>query len=44
MVKLFSSGGSKIIVGLLSMVVTLGFAVLALADGLMLMKVQKNDL
>lgn len=41
MVKLFTGSGSKIIVGLLSMIVTLGFAILTLADGLMLMKVHR---
>lgn len=42
MAKLFSGGGKKIIVGLLALVVTLSFGLIALADGLLLMKVRTN--
>ncbi|UJR13595.1 hypothetical protein I4U23_000608 [Adineta vaga] len=41
MVKLFSSGGSKIIVGIIVMIVTLSFAIIAVADGLLLIKVHR---
>jgi hypothetical protein len=40
MVKLFADGGRKIAVGLIVMIVTFSFAVIALADGLLLMKVR----
>ena len=40
MVKLFSGGGSKIIVALIVMVVTVSFGFIALADGLLLVKVR----
>ena len=40
MVKLFSGGGSKVIVGLIVMVVTVSFGFIALADGLLLVKVR----
>lgn len=43
MVKLFSAGGPKIFVGLLSLAVTAGFSAIALADGLLLIKVKMND-
>ncbi|CAF3587622.1 unnamed protein product [Rotaria socialis] len=38
MIKLFTSGGSKIVVGLIVMIVTACFAMLALADGLLMIK------
>lgn len=41
MVKLFSAGGPKIFVGLLSLAVTAGFSAIALADGLLLIKVHR---
>lgn len=40
MIKLFSAGGSKIAVGIIVMIVTLSFAIIALADGLLLIKVR----
>jgi len=40
MIKLFAEGGSKIAVGLLVMIVTFSFAILALADSLLMMKVR----
>ena len=42
MAKLFAGGGKKIIVGLLALIVTLCFGFIALADGLLLIKVRKN--
>jgi hypothetical protein len=44
MIKLFTSGGSKIIVGLIVMIVTFCFAILALVDGLLLIKVRHKKL
>ncbi|CAF1625258.1 unnamed protein product [Rotaria magnacalcarata] len=41
MIKLFTSGGSKIVVGLIVMIVTACFAMLALADGLLMIKVHR---
>ncbi len=43
MIKLFAAGGSKIGVGLLVMIVTLSFAIIAFADGLLLMKVRHKN-
>lgn len=40
MIKLFTDGGSKIGVGIIVMFVTLGFAIIALLDGLLLFKVR----
>ena len=40
--KLFAAGGKKIIVGLLALIVTLAFGLIALADGLLLVKVRKD--
>ena len=40
MVKLFSDGGRKIAVGVIALIVTLSFAIIAAADGLLLMKVR----
>jgi hypothetical protein len=40
MVKLFSAGGRKIAVGIIALIVTLSFALIAVADGLLLMKVR----
>lgn len=40
MIKLFSAGGSKIAIGIIVMIVTLSFAIIALADGLLLIKVR----
>jgi hypothetical protein len=42
MIKLFSAGGSKIGVGIIVMIVTFSFAVIALADFLLLIKVRLN--
>jgi len=42
MIKLFSAGGSKIAVGIIAMIVTLSFAIIALADGLLLIKVRQR--
>jgi hypothetical protein len=42
MIKLFSAGGSKIIVGIIVMIVTLSFAIIAIVDGLLLVKVREN--
>ncbi|CAF2861196.1 unnamed protein product [Rotaria sp. Silwood2] len=39
MIKLFAAGGSKIVAGFIAMIVTLSFALIAAADGLLLMKV-----
>ncbi len=44
MIKLFASGGSKIIVGLIVMIVIFCFAILALVDGLLLIKVRHKKL
>ncbi|CAF4076999.1 unnamed protein product [Adineta steineri] len=41
MFKLFAAGGSKIGVGLLVMIVTFSFAVIALAGGLLLIQVHR---
>ncbi|CAF1484862.1 unnamed protein product [Adineta ricciae] len=41
MVHLFSLGGSKIIVGIIVMIVTLSFGIVAAADGLLLIKVHR---
>jgi hypothetical protein len=43
MIKLFAAGGSKIGVGLLVMIVTFSFAIIAIADGLLLMKVRHKN-
>lgn len=43
MAKLFAGGGKKIIVGLLAMIVTVSFGFITLADGLLLIKVRKNN-
>ena len=43
MIQLFAAGGTKILVGLLAMIVTVCFAILALADGFMLMKVRQRS-
>jgi hypothetical protein len=40
MIKLFSAGGSFIAVGIIVLVVTLSFAIIALADCLLLIKVR----
>ncbi len=40
MVKLFSNGGKKIGVGFIALIVTLGFGIIAIADGLLLVKVR----
>jgi len=40
MIQLFAAGGSKIGVGFIVMIVTFSFAILALADGLLLIKVR----
>lgn len=40
MITLFTAGGSKIIVGIIVMIVTLSFAILAIVDGLLLVKVR----
>lgn len=40
MVHLFSAGGKKIGVAIIVMIVTLGFAVVVFAGGLLLMKVR----
>jgi hypothetical protein len=42
MIKLFAAGGSKIGVGLLVMIVTFSFAMIALAGGLLLIKVRQK--
>jgi hypothetical protein len=42
MIKLFAAGGSKIGVGLIVMIVTFSFAILALIDGLILIKVRQK--
>jgi len=42
MIKLFSAGGSKIIVGIIVMIVTLSFAIIAIVDGLLLVKVREK--
>ena len=39
MIKLFAAGGRKIAVGLIVMIVTCSFAMIALADSLLMMKV-----
>ncbi len=43
MIKLFSAGGSKIIVGIIVMIVTLSFAIIAIVDGLLLVKVREKQ-
>jgi hypothetical protein len=40
MVKLFSAGGRNIAVGVIALIVTLSFAIIAVADGLLLIKVR----
>ena len=40
MIQLFAAGGSKILVGLLVMIVTFCFALIALSGGLLLIKVR----
>jgi hypothetical protein len=42
MVKLLSAGGKKIAVGIIAMIVTFSFAIIALADGLLLVKVREE--
>jgi hypothetical protein len=42
MIKLFSAGGKKIGVGIIALIVTLGFAIIAVADGLLLVKVREK--
>jgi hypothetical protein len=42
MIQLFAAGGSKIGVGFIVMIVTFSFAILALADGLLLIKVRNK--
>ncbi len=46
MIKLFAAGGKKIGVGLLVMIVTFSFAMIALTGGLLMIKVshKKNEL
>jgi hypothetical protein len=41
MIKVFASGGRKIIVGFIMMIVTFSFAILAIADSLILIKVRQ---
>ncbi len=43
MIQLFAAGGSKIGVGFIVMIVTFSFAILALADGLLLIKVRDKN-
>jgi hypothetical protein len=43
MVKLFSNGGKKIGVGFIALIVTLGFGIIAIADGLLLVKVRREN-
>lgn len=40
MIKLFAAGGSKIFVGLICMIVTICFALLAVADSLLMIQVR----
>jgi len=42
MIQLFAADGSKIGVGFIVMIVTFSFAILALADGLLLIKVRNK--
>ncbi len=42
MIRLFSTGGRHIAVGIIVMIVTLSFAIIALADCLLLIKVKEE--
>ncbi len=42
MIKVFASGGRKILVGFIMMIVTICFAILAIVDGLILIKVRRR--
>jgi len=42
MIKLFSTGGRAIAVGIIVMIVTLSFGIIALVDGLLLIKVREE--